>query len=671
MKCKKIAILFTCALVLCSTFGMAACGKKDQGNSSQKYEKTALTGETPNLIPELSYTKHILVQDGKTDYRIVIPDNASDTMMFAVSELKNRWKEATGGAITSVTENELEFSGASGKYIFLGNSKYKPTSMDLSESNTGSAGYIVKTQDDDVFIGGYADRGALNGVYDFLKCTFNYRYYAPDVWQINDARESTLYLPAFDIANKPEIDMPYMRADGLKGGVNSGRRLRVIGDTSEMFIAINGTNYHTSFGYLAPATYLNPDNSEQYHPEWYMSVANEPDAEIKSVKQICYNAHCKDEDKYSKEGEEPTDYELMLDEMMRVLTKSIVVGQKDPKTLMYAWFTQEDNYEWCGCDACKADIEKYGTPGASIIKTANALGKRLEKWIEEEGVGRRVNLAIYAYMNSMNAPTEVTDDVKLYRNVALYYAPIRSCFVKPFTDPCNKSFADNLDNWMNFTSEAGMMLWAYDQSYFNDYLVPFYGFDTWQANIEYFKSKGMKMYFSQNQYDNPVIPDWGYLKAFLVSQLMWDNSQDIEKLIDDYFNVYFAEAAQSMRQYFDRYCRWYNFAAEKEGFIGAWTIAGKDTMNEKFFPLPELQAWLNYTEAAYKAIESYQKLDATLYQTLCDRICLETITPRYLVTEIHQGSFTGIEWSEMKAELDNDIVRLGILARGEGGGRWY
>ena len=85
---------------------MSACGKKDQGDSSQKYEKTALTGETPNLIPELSYTKHILVQDGKTDYRIVIPDNASDTMMFAVSELKDRWKEATGGAITSVTENE-------------------------------------------------------------------------------------------------------------------------------------------------------------------------------------------------------------------------------------------------------------------------------------------------------------------------------------------------------------------------------------------------------------------------------------------------------------------------------------------------------------------------------------------------------------------------------------
>lgn len=672
MKKRNTIVCLALAALMGASMGLSACSGDKEEETSVPYEKIALTGETPDLIPkDLSYTEHVLAEEGKTDYKIVVPEKTSDILLFAVQELKDRWKEALGDKIESISESELEISGTQGKYIFLGHSEYLPSGMDISESATSVCGYVIKTVGDDVFIAGHADRGTLNGVYDFMKCVFNYRYYAPEVWQINDRSEEKLYLPAFDTLNRPEIDMPYMRTDTLKGGATSGRRMRIINNTNEVFLDINGVGYHTAFGYLAPATYLNPSDSANYHPEWFMSTGNEPDAQAATVEQICYNAHCKDEDKYSKEGEEPTDYELMLDEMMKILIKSIGIGHKDPNTLIYAWFTQQDNYSWCGCDACRADIEKYGTAAASIIKTANDLGKRLEKWIEEEGVGRRVNLAIYAYMNSMNAPTEVTDEVKLYKNVALYYAPIRACFVKPFTDPCNASFAANLDHWMNFLSEAGLLLWAYDQSYFNDYLVPFYGYDTWQANIEYFKSKGLKMYFSQNQYDNVVIPDWGYLKAFIVSELMWDNSQNIEKLIDDYFNVYFREAAQPMRQYFDRFCLWYNYAAEKENFIGAWTIAGKDTLTESFFPLAELDLWLSYCDEAYAAVESYRTTDDKLYQTLRDRICLETVTPRYLVTEIHQGSFLGLEFSKMKAELDSDILRLGINARGEGGGRWY
>lgn len=670
---KKTAL--TClalAAVMGMSMGLSACGGGTKEEVSVPYEKTALTGETPDLIPkDLEYTDYVLAENGRTDYKIVVPEKTSDVLLFAVQELKDRWKESTGSLIESISESELEISGAQGKYIFLGHSRYLPAGTDISEDATSVCGYVVKTAGDDVFIAGHADRGTLNGVYDFLKCVFNYRYYAPDVWQINDCSTEKLCLPAFDILNRPEIDMPYMRTDSLKGGATSGRRLRIINNTTEVLLDINGAGYHTAFNYLAPTTYLNPSDPENYHPEWFMSEGNEPDAQASTVQQICYNAHCKDEDKYSEEGGSPTDYELMLDEMMKVLIKSIGIGHTDPNTLMYAWFTQEDNYAWCGCDACKADIEKYGTAAASIIKTANDLGKRLEKWIEEEGIGRRMNLAIYAYMNSMNAPTEVTDEVKLYKNVALYYAPIRACFVKPFTDPCNASFAENLDHWMNFTSEAGLLLWAYEQTYYNDYLVPFYGYDSWQANIEYFKSKGVKMYFSSSQADQSVLPDWGFLKQYIISELLWDNSQSVEKLIDDYFNVYFREAAQPMRQYFDRFSVWYNYAAEKENFIGAWTIAGKDTLTESFFPLAELKTWLGYCDEAYAAVEGYRTTDSALYQALRDRICLETVTPRYLVTEIHQGAYSGLEYTKMKSELDSDIARLGINARGEGGNRWY
>ena len=647
------------SVALSMVFVLSGCAQDGKNNALSPDDVIRVTGETPDLIPQSQqYTDSILLGNGVTAYTIVIPQTAGEHINFAVSELQDRFEESAGTQLPVASET-TSTSPESGKYLYLGAVECLPTDTDISEAALGVSGYILKTVGDDVYIAGATEKGTLNGVYDFLKRTLNYRYYRPDAWQINDCSVGTYYLPAFDDLVKPDIEMPSLRTDALQDSVATGRRYRIYNPT-EIFIPINGTNYHVALGYLPTSTWLD------IHPEWYATDGNEATPgdvlrdDYNNVAQICYNAHG-----------DGASYELMLTEMFDVLKRSILANQTDPSQLMYAWFTQMDNYIWCGCNACKADEEKYGSPAASIIKTAKRLATMLEEWIEEEGVGRRVSLAIYAYMNTFDAPTTFDEEVKLPENIALYYAPIRASFVSDLKDEFNSTYYENLKNWCELLGEGDLLFWAYNGSYFNDYLVPHYGFDAFQKNYEILTTEfTVKMFFGQNDYENMAIPDWGFLKNFLNAELMWDCSQDVEKLMDDYFNVVYREAAVSMRKYFNSYCDWYNYAAEVNSFEGEWTITGSQTINSVFFPLGVLQEWLGLINEAYSAIAVYEQTDLATYERLYDAICLESISPRYLLTEIHSGSYSEDDFAAMQEALNNDITRLGITALGEGGGRW-
>lgn len=618
-----------------------------------------LTGETPDLIPyDQKYTKFVLSNRGETEYTVVLPQNALDLCVFASVELGDRFNEATGGSLSTVRDSAVS-SADGGKYIFLDRTTFSGD-LDVSEDVLGVNGYVLKTVGDDVYICGATERGTLNGVYEFLKCTVNYKFYAPELWQINDNTENILYMPDFDMTVVPAVDVPYIRTESLVNPVATGRRYRVM-DTNDIFINIYGAGYHVATSYVRPTEY------EKTHPEYFATESDEATTnnilrDVNGrVSQLCYNAH----------GDEEA-LQAMLDIEMKELKDSILREQTDPHQLMYAWYTQMDNYDWCGCDACKADAEKYGSPAGSIIKHVNLLSAKLKEWIEEEGIGRRVNLVIYAYMNTSNAPTYFDDEIKLADNIALFYAPIRSNFVEDYYDEINETYYENLKNWTKAINGGGLMLWAYNLSYFGDYIAPHYGFDAFQQNVEIMaKEFDMNVFLASGDYENRTRPDFGMLKYWLNAELMWDYTQDVSQLLDNYFNVCYREAADPMRKYFDRYCDWFNYTKEINNYNGSWTNATRETLTAEFYPLRELQAWLEYTDEAYAAVERYKEDDPVLYSGICDRILQETITPRYLITEIHKGSFDGKVFDEMLRTLDEDMLSLGIISRGEGGGRWY
>lgn len=671
-KTRNITALLLSAVVAVSALSMTACNDKKEVQPPVDTEQimSALTGENPMLIPsDLKYTDSVLVNNGKTDYKIVLPENPSDFIGFASQEMQDRWKEATGGRISVVSENEIT-SVDSGKYIFIGKTMYIPSGMDITENATGVCGYTLSTVGDDVFIAGKTDRGSLNGVYAFLKNVFNYRYYAPDVWQINDYADGTVLLPSFDMTEKPDIQTPIIRTEVVKDPTHSGRRLRVV-QTNEAFVAVGGGNYHVALNCIPKDIYCDPTDVEHYHPEWYMTEKNGGEfvdgeftgthEEALAAEQPCYTAH----------GNKQS-YDLMVDAQVEILKESILKEQHDPDHLMYVWYTHMDKVTWCECKTCLAEKEKYGAVAPTQIKMANDVADRIAEWVKEEGKNRRILLVIYAYMSTIDAPKVIDDDIMLADNISLFYAPIEAAGYRDWNDPVNEYFVDNLNQWSKLTSEeGGLLFWAYNHCYFGDYLVPFYSFDTYQPNTKFLLEHNTKLCLSLNEYDNYALPDWGFLKAFLDAELMWDSDQDVQKLIDDYFNVYFRSAASSMRKYFDRFSFWENYAEKKFDFKDGYSTAGRFKRTEEYYPYAELMKWLDYADQAYKDIEGYAVSDPALYTKLKDRICLETIAPRYLLTDLHQGRFTTAEYNKLVSEYNADRMRIGVNMGAEGDSvRW-
>ena len=671
-KFKKIISLLLSTLAVVSVVGMAACkGKQDtvappNGNAAE----VTLDGENPMLIPsDLKYTDSILVNNGKTDYTIVLPENRSDFIGFAAQELQDRWKESTGGRIAAVGENEVN-TVDSGKYIFIGKTKFLPSGMDISENATGVCGYTVRTYGDDVFIAGKTDRGSLNGVYAFLKNVFNYKYYAPDVWQINDCADGVFKLPLFDLTEKPDIQTPIIRTEVVKDPTESGRRLRVV-QTNEAFVAVGGGNYHVALNCIPKDVYCDPNDADNYHPEWYMTERDGGEfvdgvftgtyKEASEAEQPCYTAHG------NKES-----YDLMVDAQVEILKESILKEQHDPDHLMYVWYTHMDKVTWCECKTCLAEKEKYGAVAPTQIKMANDIAAKIAEWVEQEGKNRRVLLVIYAYMSTIDAPKVIDDDIMLADNISLFYAPIEAAGYRKLSDPVNKYFVDNLEQWSKLTSdEGGLLFWSYDHCYFGDYLVPFYSFDTYQSNTKLLLEHNVKLVLALNEYDNYALPDWGFLKAYLHAELMWDSDQNVKKLIDDFFNVYFRSAASNMRKYFNRFSYWESYAQTKFDYKDGYSTAGRFKRTEEYYPYNELMTWLGYADEAYKDIEIYATRDPKLYALLKDRICLETISPRYLLTDLHQGRFTTTEYNKLVSEYNADRQRIGVNMGAEGGSvRW-
>ena len=111
-----------------------------------------------------------IVKDGKSDYSIVIPENADSLTLKAANELQKYIKTSTGALLPVTTVNDPEYVG---KKILVG---IKP------EEN-------IKTLPDEIwhvnkakllFIGGGNGKSTLYSVYSFLEKYAGVRFLTPE-----------------------------------------------------------------------------------------------------------------------------------------------------------------------------------------------------------------------------------------------------------------------------------------------------------------------------------------------------------------------------------------------------------------------------------------------------------------------------------------------------------
>ena len=121
---------------------------------------------------ELSALKKLIIE-GKTDYSIVLPteasvheQNAAKTLQFFLSKM----------SIPLEVINEQKFSGENAFY--LGKTDYAKDA-EISAVNLDEDGYLFKRLDNNLILSGGTENGLINGVYSLLE-SFGFRKYSSE-----------------------------------------------------------------------------------------------------------------------------------------------------------------------------------------------------------------------------------------------------------------------------------------------------------------------------------------------------------------------------------------------------------------------------------------------------------------------------------------------------------
>ena len=628
---KTVIVLFTLIFLLSS---FTAC---NQNKGELIYIESTFPEDTDGIHDvDINETNKYIIENGASDYKIVVSETAEDNVQFAAEELQYFLQLASSVKLPIVKIGESGYD-TSARYLCVGeNAVSRAAGIEYDYSELDVSGTRIVTKNNSVFIGGATEYGTMNAVYVFLEHTIGLVTYTTDVYEYQ--QEKTVKLYDFDITDIPDFQWRVGGYGYLNG--NLMRRMRY-NSMADMWMG-PGSYIHNSFRYLPVNEYASD------YPEWYSD----------DRLQLCYTAHG-DAEKL----------EAMYSEMFEKL-KQVIIDNPSATTIS---ITHEDANEWCTCDSCTAEKEKYGTNSAVMLKFCNEMSKRLETWLSDNDDGvdseRQIDILFFAYRPTETAPavknsdgtySPVDEEVICRENVIVFYAPIFVEYTKSFTDETNLQYAKNMQAWKAVSSKQ--YYWLYSTN-FHNYLYPYNNFDVIQTNYRYLKSLSAYYVFDQGQFSNYKATAFHDLKAFLSSKLMWNVNDDVEKLTNDYFNAVYGDAAETMKTLYNEIRTHMHYLEDVMHISGNIYYPISDS---KYFPFLTLIHWQDLLDAAYSSIEYLNGNNQEKYNLYYDNICLESIFVRYALIEHYSTYFSDYTLREMKQTFTNDAPRLSIKQYKEG-----
>ncbi len=450
----------------------------------------------------------VLTDNGKSDYRIVLPVDALPAERHAAGELRSIFKRMSGADLPVVTETEP----ASDHEICL-NARTRIAAADPEFAKTvpGRDGFAVRTKGTRFLILGDRPRGILYAVYALLEEHFGCRWFTRDVERIpvKDRWE----LPALDIAYAPPFEYREVYWRETQEADWSARR-RLNGNGCPLDEPRGGKiTYHPfvhSFDQILP-----PEKHFAEHPEWYSEI----------------------DGKRRWDGPQRTQLCLTNPEVLRRTIETVKGWMRDhPEATIYS-VSQNDNVSPCRCAACRALDEREGSPGGTLLTFVNAVAEAVEK----EFPGKLIDTLAYQYTRK---PPKT---VRPRANVRVRLCSIECCFSHPL-DVCavNRSFVEDITGWSKLTDK--LYVWDYTTNYAH-YLSPFPNLEVLGPNVRFFRDHGVVGMFEQGNYHGGG--EFGELKSYVLAKLLWNPDTDVKKAVEEFTDAVYAEAGPKVRDYLE------------------------------------------------------------------------------------------------------------------------
>ncbi|HBO42983.1 MAG TPA: hypothetical protein DD670_03420 [Planctomycetaceae bacterium] len=463
-----------------------------------------------------------LARDGQSDYVIVLPDKPTEVEATAAGELRDHLEQVTGAKLEIVPENQ---AAPDRRAILIGAAERARRLLpEVDLKGLGPDGIVVRTVGDQLVLTGHPRRGTLYAVYTFLEDTIGCRWWTAEERFV--PKKPTLEIPALDIVYSPKVKSreAFYRAFH-NGDVSDGvfaSRCKLNGHFAQIPPEYGS---HEPFAGFVHTFYplLPPDKYFAEHPEWYSLIDGK---RISSWAQLC----------------------LTNDSMREEFTRNALALLKQTPNARIISISQNDCFNNCQCDKCKAVEQEEGSPAGLMLRFVNSVAAEIEKTHPE------VLVETLAYQYTRTPPRLA----RPRENVVVRLCSIECSFVQPLADgPQNEAFRRDIEGWSRVAPR--LYVWDYVTN-FQGYILPHPNLRVLAPNIRYFVGRGVVGLFEQGDYGSSI-GDFVRLRAWLLAHLMWNPDRDENQLIAEFLEGYYGAAAPHLLAYLNTI----NDAGERSG----------------------------------------------------------------------------------------------------------
>lgn len=471
-----------------------------------------------------------LVENGETDFVIVLSDEATDYEKYAAEELVLYMQEATNATFPVYTDKEMGISDGgkldeTQKIISIGKTAlFTQSGLKVDQSVIKEEGYIMETLGNVVVLCGGSDYGTLFSVYEFLKQQIEWEPYAVD--EIYYKKSINVNLLDFSVKDSPAIDTRY---GGWYAAVNdpyfAAKWRAYAGRGSMLFSEEKWFQFHPLAILMSPATYGSD------HEDWYSRDGAQTQPCLTSEG---YKAQLVENIKTLLLENKPLQYvPLMLNDVPDVSVSTM-----------------------CTCKDCSNEIEKYTKTGL-FVRWINDITARMLAWKEEIGLEKEIYFPMAAYYDIYSPPVVVNEKGEfepidescvLNAHSPVMFCPIGARNEYPWMDEgYNSDTKSDLEGWL-VCSEAFI-------PYF--YTDNFFRLCEWTDNIatataNYRLAAELNSVYIFNDASNGAMQGCAFQQmiGYVTTKLEWDPMLDTNELINNFITHYYREASEEVRDYY-------------------------------------------------------------------------------------------------------------------------
>jgi len=470
-----------------------------------------------------------LSTSGKTDYVIVVAEDAIPAEKTAAEQLRKYLNEITGADFVIKSEKGLS---ANQPQILVGSGpKVKEMLPKVDWKGLGEDGVVIRTEGKNLILAGGRPRGTLYAVFEFLEKATGARWWTPTERTI--PKLATLKIAPQDEVYRPPFDYRSHFTTAAIEDPEFATILRENGTYQKQDEAWGGHHeiigfVHTSFYLLPPADYAKD------HPEWYSDAANgnKPGTSNSAIpsahsSQLCFS--------------NPEVAEEMGKQALKWIEANPTAG--------YISITENDNGNYCTCEKCTELLEREGSQSGPIVQFVNQVAAKVKEKYPDFLV------ETLAYRGGIHAPKTV----RPADNVLIRFAPLMADFGHPINSDWNgerppgsaegsvqENARGNLKAWADISKQ--IFVWNYITN-FKYAMLPYPNWDGLGEDLRFFSENRVTGLFEQGDNYTNGVGDFVQLRAWLISKLMWNPKLDQKALMQEFLTGYYGAAGPYLEKY--------------------------------------------------------------------------------------------------------------------------